>query len=146
MSIKVNITPDPITAFARECVMKKLTFHKDLEMDLEIEIHEVNATGQSLYDVAQTMQGLTDEQRNAALAKHFPKSPAEPYTTRGGLVNSATGEVDPNGDITEREALFSITISQLKAMTGKTDADSAMGAIFEFVKLKMQEINQRGRN
>src|SRR5688500_12203046 len=107
--VKVLITADPVTNSARILKMKKLIFHHDLEATLEMEIHELNAEGVSLFDVATNLQNVSEAQRQMAMQKHYPLQSPE-YTTRGALVNSATGQIDEAGDITEKESLFSITI------------------------------------
>jgi hypothetical protein len=143
--VKVPISNDPITGNQRELKMKRLIFQSDLEASLEMEIHELNEQGQSFFEVAKNLNGLTEAQRNVAMQKHFPIQLPE-YTTRGAFVNSATNQIDDNGDITEKQSLFSITIGQLKALTAKDDNDSALEALFEIVKSKMLDTNNRGRN
>lgn len=149
MEIKVPITPDPITGFAREAVVKELRFDRDLELSLAIEIHSLNQSNERLYDIACNLEytnGITPEIKQQAMRNNFPLQP-EPYCTRGSGFDSTTGEVKPDGsgDMTERESLFAITFEQLKTMTNTTDSDSVLDAVFEVVKMKIAEIIQRGR-
>lgn len=145
IQVKVPISADPISGNTRECVMKKLTFEQDLEMVLEVEINELNNGGISFYELAKTKEGLTEAQRNVAMSKYFP-SPVSPFSTRNSKVNSKTGKTDINGDVKERDALFAVTFSQLKAMTNSTDSDSVLKSFFKVVVSKMQEINESGRS
>jgi hypothetical protein len=142
--IKVPISNDPVTGNARELVMTRLVFEKDLEASLSMEIHELNEQGVSLFEVAKTTPGLSEAQRNIAMSKHFPVQ-TPPYSTRDAKVN-AFGQIDPEGQFSEIESLFSITIGQLKAMTGKSDNDSALAAVFDIVRQKMIDTNTRGKN
>jgi hypothetical protein len=143
--VTVNISADPVSGNTRMLKMKKLTFQHDLEALLEMELHELDGNGVSLYEKAKELSNVTEEQKQLAMQKYFPIA-LEPYTTRGAMVDSSTGEVDPEGDITEKQALFGITIGQLKALTGKTDNDSCLEAVFEVVRQKMLDTNNRGRN
>lgn len=144
--VTVQISPDPVDeSRQRICKLFRLEFNKNLDMNLEVEIHEVDSDGISLFDIASTKVGLTAEQREAAMKKYFPtRSPV--YSTLGSRVNSQTGQVDDNGDIPEKQALFSVTFSQLKSLTGTNDNASVLETIMKFVGMKMQEINARGRN
>jgi hypothetical protein len=143
--VKVGITPDPVSLNDRMLKMKKLTFAQDCEISIETEVHELNAEGVSMFDLAKNLINVTPEQKEVAMQKHFPAT-LPPYSTRGSRVNAQTGQVDENGEITEKEALFGITIGDLKTITGKTDGDSCLEAFFDIVKMKMLETNTRGRN
>jgi hypothetical protein len=143
--VKVSISADPVTGNNRELKMERLIFESDLEVTLLMDIHTLNEQGQSLFELAKSAPMLNDVQRQLAMQKHYPvRTP--PYTTRGAMVNSQTGQIDDNGDITEKQSLFAITIADLKTLSGKTDADSALEALFEIVKAKMVDTNNRGRN
>lgn len=138
----VQITPDPVTGNAREAECFKVEFAKDWEVNIEIDIYEKNAQGERLFEIAKTLPN--QQQREAAMSKYFPVR--RPYTTRGSMIDANGNVVEQGGVLSEREFLESLTIAELKAITGKSDSDSALGMIKEFVRLKIQEISSRGQN
>ncbi|MFN7703496.1 MAG: hypothetical protein ACK5OS_02650 [Chryseotalea sp.] len=136
----VQITPDPITGNPREAEVFKLEFNADWEIDIYIDIYEKNNQGQRLFDTAKTLPG---QQGEAAQIKTFPIR--RRYTTIGSKVN-AQGQVDEQGAINEIDFLNTITFEQFKGILLKTDQDSVLGSIKQFVGAKVQEISQRGQN
>jgi hypothetical protein len=141
----VPITNDPITGNPREAQLWRLVFTDDFDLEIIMDIFEKDAvSGDRLFDVAQTKPGLTELQRQDALTKHFPKR-TRPYTTVGSKVN-AQGEIVNDGEFKEIDFLTSLTFGQFKALMGKTDNDSVLLTIRDFVGAKMQEISNRGQN
>lgn len=138
------LTNDPVSNSGREAEMFSLRFTPDWEAEIEMDVYELDGNGQRIFDKIDHTPGLTDKQRTEAKSKYWPKRP-QPYTTKGSMVDSQTGEVDPEGDVKEIDFLFSLTFAQLKAMLGKTDNDSVLQAVKEFVGLKMQDIAARGQ-
>src|SRR5690606_24799285 len=139
----VPITNEPITGLPREAEMAELKFTREWEIETSVDIYEKNEQGERLFDVALTAPGLTEKQRENAREKYFPLRKS--YTTKGSKVNEQ-GQVDPNGTINEIDYLNSITFGQLKAMLNKTDDDSVLLAIKEFVGGVIQDISNRGQN
>lgn len=140
----VPITAEPITANPREAEMYQMVFTREWEIELTMDLYEKNAEGDRLFDLASTKEGLTQKQREIAREKYFPKRPTA-YTTKDSFVNEL-GQIDPNGETREIDFLFSLTFSQLKGIMGKTDDDSVLQTIKEFVGQKMQDISNRGQN
>lgn len=140
----VAITNDPINDNPREAEMFDLRFTHDWEIEITMDIFEKTAQGERLFDVALNKPGLTDKQRSDAKEKYFPKRTV-PYSTKGSKVD-AQGSIDAEGNINEIDFLFSLTFAQFKAIMNKTDNDSVLQAIKEFVGLKMQDISARGQN
>jgi hypothetical protein len=141
----VPITNDPITGNPREAQLWRLTFTDDFEIEIVMDIFEKDAvSGDRLFDIAQSKQGLTDLQRQDALSKHFPKR-TRAYTTVGSMVNEF-GQVIENGTINEIDFLTALSFAQFKGLLGKSDSDSVLNSIRDFVALKMQEISNRGQN
>jgi hypothetical protein len=141
----VAITNDPITSNPREAELTTMTFDKQFHIEIVMAVAEKDSvSGERLFDIAQSKQALTDLQRKDAMSKHFPQN-SRPYTTKGSKVN-AQGEVRDDGTIDELDFLTSITFAEFKTMLGKTDTDSVLLAIREFIGLKMQEISARGQN
>jgi len=138
----LQISNDPINGNPREAEMFQLRFTADWEIEIEMDIHE-KQNGQRLFNVAQTIEGLTTQQREDAKSKYFPKR-SKPYQTKGTKVNGQ-GQVDANGSINEIDFLFSLSFAQLKAIMGKTDSDSVLQTIKEFVGAKMVDISNRGQ-
>ncbi|MFN7609451.1 MAG: hypothetical protein ACK5QX_00725 [bacterium] len=137
----VPITNDPITGNPREAEVFRLEFNADWEIDITIDIYEKNQQGQRLFDLASQLQN--QQQRDAAQQKTFPIR--RRYTTIGSKVN-AQGQVEDNGSINEIDFINSITFTQFKGLLNKSDADSVMTSIKDFVGAKVQEISQRGQN
>jgi hypothetical protein len=141
----VPITNDPITGNPREAELWRLIFSEEFDIEIIMDIYEKDAvSGERLFDVARTKIGLSDLQRQDAMSKHFPKR-TRPYTTVGSLVNEQ-GEVSEEGTIDEIDFLTALNFTQFKGLLGKTDADSVLLAIRDFVGAKMQEISSRGQN
>jgi len=141
-TLKTNITNHPILSLPREAEMFRLIFNKNWEMFIEIDIYLKNQQGQRLFDLASELPNK--QQRDAAQKDTFPLR--VDYTTLGSTVDALGNVVEEGGVISERDAMFSITNDQLLAMTGKSGNDSALETIREFVRMKMQEISNRGQN
>lgn len=139
----VPITPEPLTGVAREAEMFELKFTREWEIETSVDIYLKNAQGERLFDAALTAPGLTQLQRDNAREKYFPMR--KTYTTKGSKVNEQ-GEVAEDGTINEIDFLNGITFGQLKTMLGKTDEDSVLLAIKEFVGGVIQDISERGQN
>lgn len=141
----VPITNDPITGNPREAQLWRLIFTDDFDIEIVMDIFEKDAiSGERLFSVAQTKVGLSELQRQDALSKHFPKR-TRPYTTVGSKVD-ANGVVIDSGTINEIDFLTALTFTQFKGLLSKTDSDSVLLAIRDFVAAKMQEISNRGQN
>jgi hypothetical protein len=138
----VPIQPDPITGSPREAeLINCILFNSRMETRLEVYVYRKNAQGQRLFDLANQ---LSNEQQRLAAQKEYKPTLLE-YTTEGSFVD-VQGNIDENGTIKEIDFIASITIGQFKAMLQKSDSDSLLESIKEFIGFKIQEISQRGQN
>jgi hypothetical protein len=138
-TLKTQFSNHPVTDNVREAEMFRLTFDKNWDMFIEIDIYEKNSQGQRLFDIASNIP--EKEKRDAAQRTTQPIRIDK--DTKDVLVDAQGNIVKENGVMSEKDFMFQITNAQLLQATGKTLNDSALETIQEFVKIKMQEINAR---